>query len=1130
MELERDEDIFEAAVALPPAERADLLSQLCAGDPLRQARIEQLLQAHGEAGGFMWSPAVARASAPAEKPGDVIDRYKLVQRIGEGGVGVVWLAQQMQPLRRTVALKVIKLGMDTQAVVARFEAERQALALMDHPNIARVFDAGVTSTGRPYFVMELVRGTPITRYCDAHRLTTARRLELFIAVCDALHHAHQKGIIHRDLKPSNILVTENGGVAVPKVIDFGIAKATQGRLGDQTIFTAFEQFIGTPAYMSPEQADLSSLDVDTRSDIYSLGVVLYQLLTGQPPFDRRLLQQGGIDDMRRRIREEEPARPSTRLGTLAADTRSTVAQQRGTLAARLVLELRGDLDWVVMRCIEKDRTRRYESASALAEDVRRHLRDQPVIARPPGTFYVLGKFIRRHRAGFAAATVTALVVLVGGSVSVWQAVRATGAEREQRRLRAVEAGLRGEAQAQEQLARRRAYAADMNLAQQALANDNLGLTKKLLVRQHPPPGQPDLRGWEWRYLWQRAQSEAISVLAEMPQPVSSLSVSPDGNWVALGQADGGRLSIVSLRTRQELRLEAGGGAVRAAFSPVEPLLAMAFTTGRDPPFQHRLRLWNLATRQVVAEWSSPTSPGTLAFSADGRSLVTAGNRRDSQITRWRVPTGEPLESLPGRGDNRAVAVTRDARWIARETPGGARGTLQVVELATGRERWSAGISDESISAMAFSADGALLATAAGNTDSSIQLWNTETGEPLVRLEGHRTYIAGLLFWPDGRTLASAGTDQTVRLWDVEQRVLRRTLRGHELEVHSLALLPDGTTLISGAKDGAVLLWDTAAPPEVSPVRVDGVAHWRFAPDSSVLTLDSRGALSRRHGRDFEHVEPLLEIGSAPQRGPAGARVAFAGAAPLVAVAEGDSIVRIYDWRNPSQPPRELNTGARTSAIVGFSASGEKLLLGYEGTPPGRHALHEWDLPTGRKTRSWHPTAGTPAFLSFATDGLRCAIRAADGSVTLVDLASGSERRLPITAPEGMSAAFSRDGRLFAAPSRVGWVKVWDLESAQPVAELSGFVLGVHSVAFSPDDTRLIAGSGGMEAMRVWDAAGFEPLLTLPGSGTMFGLSAFSPDGNIVGSRNAQGRLYLWRAPSRPEIEAAVQSDRARTRE
>ncbi|HUA65690.1 MAG TPA: protein kinase [Alphaproteobacteria bacterium] len=444
----REEEIFEAALKLQGGERAAYVDSACGSDAILRARVMELLKAHAAAGGFMDGPAVCArktilvAPLPDEKAGDKIGRYKLLQQIGEGGCGVVYMAEQEEPVRRRVALKVIKLGMDTKSVIARFEAERQALAMMDHPNIAKVLDAGATETGRPFFVMELVRGIKITDYCDQNKLSTTERLALFVQVCNAIQHAHQKGIIHRDIKPSNILVTLHDGVPIPKVIDFGIAKAAQGRLTDQTLFTAFEQFIGTPAYMSPEQAEMSGLDIDTRSDIYALGVLLYELLTGAPPFDPKELLQAGLDELRRTIREKEPARPSTRLSTMLDADLTTVAQRRHSDAPRLIHLVRGDLDWIVMKSLEKDRTRRYETANGLAMDIQRYLTNEPIVARPPSTIYRFQKLVRRNRTAFAAVSVGAAALVIGLIVSSYLFIqdrialkRAVAAEQAERELR-----------------------------------------------------------------------------------------------------------------------------------------------------------------------------------------------------------------------------------------------------------------------------------------------------------------------------------------------------------------------------------------------------------------------------------------------------------------------------------------------------------------------------------------------------------------------------------------------------------------------------------------------------------------------------------------------------------------------
>ncbi len=424
----------EALDCQSPEERAAYLDRVCGNNADLRAKIEALLQAHHEAGDFLRGPAAssdvaATGNRPShEQPGTIIGPYKLLEQIGEGGMGVVYMADQQAPVRRRVALKIIKPGMDTRQVIARFEAERQALALMDHSNIARVLDAGATDSGRPYFVMELVRGIPITEYCDQNNLPVHERLQLFVQVCHAVQHAHQKGIIHRDIKPSNVLVTLDDGRAVPKVIDFGVAKAINQQLTEKTLFTNFAQMIGTPLYMSPEQAEMTSNDIDTRSDIYSMGVLLYELLTGTTPFDQQRLREAAYDEIRRIIREEEPPKPSTRISTLG-DARTATAAHRQVDAHRLSQLVRGDLDWIVMKALEKDRTHRYDTANSLALDVERYLTDQPVEACPPSAAYRFRKFARRNRAALITTALIAGALVLGTVVSTWQAIRATRAER-----------------------------------------------------------------------------------------------------------------------------------------------------------------------------------------------------------------------------------------------------------------------------------------------------------------------------------------------------------------------------------------------------------------------------------------------------------------------------------------------------------------------------------------------------------------------------------------------------------------------------------------------------------------------------------------------------------------------------
>ncbi|MGD2122933.1 MAG: serine/threonine-protein kinase, partial [Gemmatimonadota bacterium] len=439
----RVKQIFHEALEVSGPERDQLVDGLCGDDEGLRSQVGALLAAHHEADELLDAPTVAGANAAAsaasglasaaapEGPGTRVGAYKLLQQIGEGGFGTVYMAEQEEPIRRRVALKIIKPGMDTKQVIARFEAERQALAMMDHPNIAKVFDAGATETGRPYFVMELVRGVPITEYCDEYYLSTRERLELFNEVCGALHHAHQNGIIHRDIKPTNVMVTLHDGTPVPKVIDFGVAKATHQRLTEKTLFTEYNQFIGTPAYMSPEQAALGGLEIDNRSDVYSLGVLLYELLTGTTPFDLGMLRRAAYAEVLRILKEEDPPKPSTRVST-PGDWPEEAAGKRQIDPYGLARILRGDLDWIVMKALEKNRSRRYETAADIAADVRRYFDQEPIQARPPTFVYRTRKFVNKRVRPLSAAAVLVLLLGLEGVRSAWftsdaPAVRGTAA-------------------------------------------------------------------------------------------------------------------------------------------------------------------------------------------------------------------------------------------------------------------------------------------------------------------------------------------------------------------------------------------------------------------------------------------------------------------------------------------------------------------------------------------------------------------------------------------------------------------------------------------------------------------------------------------------------------------------------
>ena len=612
-----EEALFEAArnLATPRARQA-FLDQACAEDGRLRQRVESLLAAEGAAADFFkaatafslrdclsgGSELVAELAVDlAGAVGTRIGRYKLLQKIGEGGCGVVYMAEQEEPVRRRIALKVIKLGMDTKSVIARFEAERQALAMMDHPNIARVLDAGATETGRPYFVMELVRGVKITEFCDVNHLDTRQRLNLFMQICHAIQHAHQKGVIHRDIKPSNLLVTLHDGVPVPKVIDFGIAKATHTPLTDKTLFTAYEQLIGTPAYMSPEQAEMSGLDIDTRSDIYSLGVLLYELLTGKTPFDAAELMKSGLEAMRRTLRETEPHRPSVRVHTLQGGELTATARHRQVEPLRLISQLSGDLDWIVMKALEKDRTRRYETANGLAMDVQRHLNLEPVVARPPSRRYRLEKLVRRNQGVFVAIGAVAVALLAGLGASTWLFLKTREAEHQQRQLRQMaeeardnEMKLRQQAETREKIIQGEIL---LNAEKYAEADECL---RGLQLTQPTVEGAAVYRSLgEWHALqnrW-RPATERFGMLLEINQldgwDVSSLDVLRQGVTLAC-RGDGPAYArfrtatlarfadtsnpVVAERTLKICLLQAADGGMVKALGPLADRAAAAFAS------------------------------------------------------------------------------------------------------------------------------------------------------------------------------------------------------------------------------------------------------------------------------------------------------------------------------------------------------------------------------------------------------------------------------------------------------------------------------------------------------------------------------------------------------------------------
>jgi len=1128
--------LFEAAIELDGSRWDAFVQRVCAGDSEMATELSMLLAAHATQGGLIpLSPTLTAPLSDGQEPdhliGTQIGNYQIIRELGRGGMGVVYLAEQRHPISRLVALKVIKLGMDTRHVIARFESERQALALMDHPNIAKVLDAGTTPGGKPFFVMEFIPGAPITEYCDSNRMSNRQRLELFTQVCQAVQHAHQKGIIHRDIKPSNVLVCLQDGKPVPKVIDFGTAKALNRELTDRTAFTELGVLIGTPEYMSPEQAQLTGQDIDTTTDIYSLGVLLYELLGGALPFDSTNLRRAAYDEIRRIIREEEPPKPSERFSSLGAEA-ADVAQRRQTDVAALARELRGDLDWITMTAMAKERSRRYASASELAADIIRHLRDEPVLARPPSASYRIGKFVRKNRWPVLALAAVFASLLLGLGASTVLYFRA-----ERQRLEAQAARVEAEREGAE--AEKQRIAAEQERAE-ARRQSEQAENQRILAVQSRITADQQRREAELQHVEaerQRSLAEQRSIearrrgdeaVAERAAAEKQRELADQQSQAAEAQrAAAERQRLLAQRQSYNANLIAADLHIRS-----NEILEARRRLYLCPPtlrgWEWRYLLWK--SDSTVASLPGLTSPteesAQVGFGPDGARLFRAsagafewwpiGAAKPTLTPRNFSPLlaadqhGERVLSTSGRILNTATDNTTatldgprfEAVCAAFDSgshlvSGNKDGTIEIWDTASGQSRARLDAHKGGVLSVAFSADGQRIAS--GGEDRMLRVWDAEAAHPMYGIAGHGGAVLSVVWSVDRRAIISGSADKTARVWDAATGKPIHTLSGHECGVQAIAVNRDETT-IATASCQTLRLWDarsgrlmaTLPAPWHAPI-----ASLAFNPDGGrVAAASAAGEVkvwdARTYGGGI-----LMRIEADTDRAavsPNGRRIAH-HSAKTQTLEMWDARDRKTIWTTPESD--------RFTALT-FSPDSGRIAAGLaDGT------VRVWDAATGRQTGEVAKLSAAVTWLAFAPDGARLLLGFSDRLASWDPSQRGAPS--PLSIPAGPVGS-SPDGKRIAIGRPSGETSIWEAGSNRLLAVLKGHSAPVEAVAFSPDASRIATASRD-QTIHVWDANSYDGLLVLGNHEETVTSLVFSPDGTRLYSVSADGTVRVW--DSRP---------------
>ncbi|MFO0979082.1 MAG: protein kinase [Planctomycetaceae bacterium] len=1075
-------DVLSAIVNTSPvrpsslnAEIPDELEQICL-KALQKDPAERFATAGKMADALRQIMEQNKTTASTEPA--IVGTYRLIKRIGEGGMGVVYEAEQMRPVRRQVALKIIKASVSSEETKRRFQTERQALSVLNHPHIASVYESGVFEDGQLYFTMELVTGSSITNYCETNQLSLNQKLELFFDVCEAIQHAHQKGIVHRDIKPSNVMIGQKENSPCVKVIDFGLAKTIQpiGRLTEKELATEFGKEMGTYEYMSPEQAGLNALDVDTRSDVYSLGVLLYELLTGSRPFERSSSDRVAIEQLLTSIRERDPERPSQRL----AGNKDSPFMQMGELH-------RVDLDWITMKAIEKDRDRRYESAAQLADDIRRYLKQEPVTARPPSLGYLMQKAVSRHRLAIGIAVLIAVSLVLGIFGTTWQMLRARTAER------------KADVEKSKAIAARVETEASLARANYLLAASRWdeGRTKEAFDALYLVP--TDLRQFEW-YLLRHSMDAGQTTLYGHTKAVNCVEVSHDGTRVVSASEDGSVLlwDTLTLRNIGQNRV-ADCWINKVTFSPDGCTIAAAGTDGK-------IRLLDAESLEVRAEFSDGSaSVNCVAFSDDGQ-LIASGDDKGT-IRVWNTSTGEMRQTIAGHTRSvRAIAFRPNQEQFAS---GGEDASLKLWSLTSqepvaelkGHAQW--------VTSVAFTKDGERLVS--GSADRTVLLWSLNDFRQIASNSDSVDWILAVAVSPDGKQIAMSGSNQAIHLWDVETG-RKRQLRGHRGdEIRSIDFSTDGSMLVSASDDATIKIWDVASE------KVDGIVGeglWEIECLSYQATghkFVSVGSDSRIRLWDSASGKQISEIENEF------ARVYCAAinvTGEVIVSGHDDGTVVVWDVASNSA---KVNWKGHNGAIhaISFLKDGERFVTGSDD-----NTIKIWEADSTKELRVLRGHSGPVRCLAVSRIRDSIASGSVDETVRCWEAGTGKSTAV-FSGDLGSvhSVCFNPDETKLASGGRDGAIHLWNLKQQEPTTAklLLGHSRQVDSVAFTNDGQR-IAASGADGTVRFWDPATGVELRRYVISSAWVKQIAFNPkfDQLVIGDH--EGKLRIWDAPREFEMQ------------